>query len=107
MNPILRKDLLSLLRLRRSAILLMAFVITIGAVVLATWPQQGLVPLASQGDDALLFGLFMGQLLLLVLIVPGIASVSLTLEKENNTFDMIYASRLSGADHRRQDTIGH
>src|SRR5688572_14179351 len=97
MNPILRKDLLSLLRLPRCTAVMMAFVVVTGAVVLAAWPQQGVVPIASAGDDNLLLGLMIGQLLLLALIMPGIAAVSVTAERENNTLDMIYSSRLTPA----------
>jgi ABC-type transport system involved in multi-copper enzyme maturation permease subunit len=97
MNPVLRKDLLSLLRLRRVAVIQFAFLAVLAALVLATWPQQGVVAMASRGRDSLLLGLVIGQLALLALIVPGIASVSLVGEREANTWEMLYASRLSPA----------
>jgi ABC-type transport system involved in multi-copper enzyme maturation permease subunit len=97
MNPVLRKDLLSLLRLRRVAVIQFAFLAVLAALVLATWPQQGVIAMASRGRDSLLLGLVIGQLALLALIVPGIASVSLVGEREANTWEMLYASRLSPA----------
>ncbi|HEX8340169.1 MAG TPA: hypothetical protein VF624_04605 [Tepidisphaeraceae bacterium] len=95
MNPVFRKDILALLRLARIAGVFIAFIAVLGALVLATWPQQGLVPLATQGKDHLLLGLVMGQLLVLILAVPGVASVQLTEEREGNTLEMLYATRLS------------
>ncbi len=95
MNPVLRKDILGLLRLARIAAVFVVFVGLLAVLVLATWPQQGLVALATKGQDDLLMGLVMGQLLLLILAVPGVASVQLTEEKEGNTLEMLYATRLS------------
>jgi ABC-type transport system involved in multi-copper enzyme maturation permease subunit len=97
MNPVLQKDLLGLLRLKRVAAIHLVFIGVLSALVLATWPQQGIVAVAAQGRDALLLGLVVGQLMLLVLIVPGVAAVSIVGEREANTLEMLYASRLSAA----------
>lgn len=95
MNPVLKKDILELLRLRRVAAIQILFVGVLTLIVLATWPQQGVVSLASRGQDALLLGLILGQMALLVLFVPGVAAVSITSERERGTLEMLYASRLS------------
>ncbi len=97
MNPVLRKDLLGLLRLRRVAAIQVLFVATLAALLLATWPQGGVYSLAARGQDNLLLGLVMGQLVLLALFVPGVAAVALSGEREANTLEMLYASRLSAA----------
>lgn len=102
MNPVLRKDLIGLLRLKRIAAIQVLFVALIGLMVLLTWPQGGVLAgsvtigdrAAGPGSDDLLMGLVMGQLVLLVLLIPGIAAVSLTSEREGNTLEMLYASRL-------------
>jgi ABC-type transport system involved in multi-copper enzyme maturation permease subunit len=95
MNPVLRKDILGLLRLKRVAAIQIAFVATLALLLVMTWPQQGVVTLAARGHDTLMLGLIIGQIVLLTLFVPGIAAVSLTEEREANTLDMLYASRLS------------
>ncbi|HLL87668.1 MAG TPA: ABC transporter permease subunit, partial [Tepidisphaeraceae bacterium] len=97
MNPVLRKDLLGLLRLRRVAAIQVLFVAVLAVMVLATWPQGGVMAVAAQGRDSMLLGLVLGQLVLLILFVPGVAAVSLVGEREANTFEMLYASRLSPA----------
>jgi ABC-type transport system involved in multi-copper enzyme maturation permease subunit len=95
MNPVLKKDFLSVLRQRRVAAIQMLFAAVLALMVLATWPQQGVVSLASRGNDALLLGLILGQLVFLMLFVPGVAAVSITSEREAGTLEMLYASRLS------------
>src|SRR5882762_6133891 len=95
MNPLVRKELLGLFRLKRVAAIQVLFVAILGAIVMATWPQEGMLTLSAQGQDSLLLALIFGQLVMLVLLVPGIAAVSITGEKEQNTMEMLYASRLS------------
>lgn len=110
MNPVLHKDLLGLLRLKRVAVIQLFFLLTLGLMILASWPQSGVLqgtieagnadtPTASiaRSQDQLLLGLTIGQIVLLVLFVPGIAAVSLSGEREANTLEMLYASRLSPA----------
>jgi ABC-type transport system involved in multi-copper enzyme maturation permease subunit len=94
-NPLVRKELLGLFRLKRVAAIQVLFVAILGGIVMATWPQQGMLTLSAQGQDSLLLALIFGQLVMLVLLVPGIAAVSITGEKEQNTMEMLYASRLS------------
>src|SRR5688572_5159769 len=95
MNPVLRKEILGVLRLSRTAAIQVSFVAVLTLLVLATWPQRGMISLESRGQDALLLGVILGQLVLLVLFVPGVASVSITAERELGTLEMLYASRLS------------
>ncbi len=105
MNPVLRKDLLGLLRLRRVAAIQLFLIAALGLLVMATWPQGGVMA-GSVGvggsvirpHDNLLLGLVIGQIALLALFVPGIAAVSLSGEREANTLEMLYASRLSPAE---------
>lgn len=103
MNPVLRKDIVGLLRLKRVAAIHFLFVAVLAILVLLTWPQGGVLAgtlaigdaaAAGPASDDLLMGLVLGQLVLLMLLVPGIASVSLTSEREGNTLEMLYASRL-------------
>jgi ABC-type transport system involved in multi-copper enzyme maturation permease subunit len=95
MNPVLRKDLLALLRLPRVAVIQIAFVAVLAFMVLTSWPQGGVLPVAAQGRDDLLLGIIVGQLVLLTLFVPGIAATGISSERDGNTFEMLYASRLS------------
>ncbi|MEA2707808.1 MAG: hypothetical protein QOF78_409 [Phycisphaerales bacterium] len=107
MNPVLQKDLLALLRLKRVAAVQIVFVAVLAVMVLGSWPQGGVVEGSTQlggaGDagrsvmrsaDRFLLGLTLGQIVLLVLCVPGVAAVAVSGEREQNTLEMLYASRL-------------
>lgn len=108
MNPVLLKDLIGLLRLKRVAAIQVFFLLVLALLVLLTWPQAGVlegsfgasgdkIASVARGQDQLLLGLVIGQIVLLTLFVPGIAGVALTGEKEGGTLEMLYASRLSPA----------
>jgi ABC-type transport system involved in multi-copper enzyme maturation permease subunit len=95
MNPILRKDVLQTLREKRVAAIQVLFVVVLGLGVLACWPQQGVLSIATRAHDNLFDMLMLGQLVFLLLFVPGAAAVSLVSEMEVQTFEMLYASRLT------------
>src|SRR3954463_3366428 len=103
MNPVLQKDLLGLLRLKRVAAVQVVFVAVLAVMVLGSWPQGGVVEGSAKlggtqnvarSADRFLLGLTLGQIVLLVLFVPGVASVAVSGEREQNTLEMLYASRL-------------
>jgi ABC-type transport system involved in multi-copper enzyme maturation permease subunit len=106
MNPVLPKDLLALLRLKRVAAVQIVFVLVLAVMVLGSWPQGGVVAGSTdlgadgggrsvmRGADQFLLGLTLGQIVLLVLCVPGVAAVAVSGEREQNTLEMLYASRL-------------
>ncbi len=95
MNIVLKKDLVELLRLRRVAAIQIAFVVVLAFVTLETWPQSGVLAVAEQGRDMLLFALVVGQLALLTVFVPSMAATAICREREMNTFEMLYASKIS------------
>jgi len=100
MNPVLQKDLLALLRLKRVAAVQIVFVAVLAITVLGSWPQGGVAGSSLGGQtvvrsgDRFLLGLTLGQIVLLVLFVPGVAAVAVSGEREQATLEMLYASRL-------------
>jgi ABC-type transport system involved in multi-copper enzyme maturation permease subunit len=94
-NAVLMKDLLQTLRLKRVAAVQILWLMVLGAAVLEYWPQRGFVSIADSADDGLLFSLILGQVVLLILFVPGIAAVAIASEREANTLEMLSASLLS------------
>src|SRR5207253_6278496 len=96
-------DLLGLLRLKRVGAIQILFVAVLAVMVLGSWPQQGVLEGSARlarssnvvrGADRFLLGLTLGQIVLLVLFVPGVAAVAVSGEREQNTLEMLYASRL-------------
>src|SRR6266550_599247 len=95
MNPVLQKDILGLLRLKRVAAVQILFVAVLAVMVLGSWPQGGVLESSAvRSGDRFLIGLTLGQIVLLVLFVPGVAAVAVSGEREQNTLEMLYASRL-------------
>src|SRR5688572_17023339 len=100
MNPVLQKDLLALLRLKRVAAVQIVFVGVLAVMVLGSWPQGGVAEGSAElggggagaaarsvvrNADRFLLGLTLGQIVLLVLCVPGVAAVAVSGEREQNT----------------------
>jgi ABC-type transport system involved in multi-copper enzyme maturation permease subunit len=94
MNPILHKDALQTLREMRVVVVQALFVMVLGAGVIACWPQEGILSVATRAHDNLFDTVMLGQLVFLVLFVPGAAAVSLVSEVEIETFELLKASRL-------------
>jgi ABC-type Na+ efflux pump permease subunit len=76
------------------AIVQALFVTVLGIGVIACWPQEGIVSVATRANDNLFDTLMLGQLVFLLLFVPGAAAVSLVSEIEVETFELLRASRL-------------
>ena len=98
LSPVLVKEVKVSLRKTRAAILLIVF---LGAGFLATWmlwPQEGIYTLSAQSSHNLFTVLAMGQLALVALFAPAFTAPALTVEKERNTLEGLYATRLTSAD---------
>jgi len=94
-NPLVAKEVMLGLRKTRAAVLQVLF---LGACFLATWalwPQGGVYSLRAQSSHRLLTVLGIAQLALVALFAPAFASTALTMEKERNTLDSLYGTRLS------------
>ena len=93
--PLMFKDLKMSLRKRRAAILQLVF---LGACFLATWvlwPKEGIYSLNSQHAHHLFTVLGIGQLAMVVLFSPAFTSSAFTMERERNTFDLLYGTCMS------------
>lgn len=98
MNPIARKDLVGLLRMRAVLYAHVAYMVVMALIVVGSWPQSDMLTLASRGSNDLQLWLMIAQVALLVLIVPATAAPSIAGEREQNTLEMLVASRLGRAE---------
>ncbi len=96
-NPILRKEVLTSLRTRKALAMQVVYLLALIAVVFMLWPPGGMQSLGGDQAQRLLAVLGIGQLLLIALFAPAFTSTALTLEKERNTFESLFATRLSPA----------
>ncbi len=95
MPPLLHKDVLMGLRKKRSILLQMLFLTVCFSALWALWPEGGIYSLSSYRSQHLFTVLGLGQLALVTLFAPAFVSPAFTMEKERNTFDVLYGTKMS------------
>lgn len=94
-NPVLQRELLVNLRMKRAFLLLFVYQAALAALVYFAWPSKVYLDPTNQNDAKALVDLFfVGQYLLASLMAPSFASGSITGEKERKTYEMLLASPL-------------
>ncbi|MCH8839360.1 MAG: ABC transporter permease subunit [Planctomycetes bacterium] len=94
-NPVLQHELVVNLRMKRSFLLLFAYVAFLGLLVYAAWPEEQRLDLArSDKAKPLANLLFLGQYVLMSLMAPSFAAGAITGEKERKSYEMLLASPL-------------
>jgi ABC-type transport system involved in multi-copper enzyme maturation permease subunit len=97
-NPVLQRELLVNLRMKRSFALLFLYLAALSTVVYFAWPADTRVdPTRQQSGRQLIDLFFSGQYLLASLIAPSFAAGAITGEKERKTYEMLLASPLRPA----------
>lgn len=94
-NPILKKEVLSSLRTRKALVFQVVYLAVLIALIYDGWPPAGVQGLGGDQAKGLLVVLGVGQLLLIALIAPAFTATALTSEKEHNTLESLFATRLS------------
>ena len=98
-NPVLQRELLVNLRMKRAFLLLLVYIALLGLVVYTAWPNQAHLDLSNHPPEAkrLVNLFFLGQFALLSLMVPSFAAGTITGEKERQTYEMLLASPMRPA----------
>lgn len=93
-NPVLQRELLVNLRMKRAFLLLLVYQAALAVVVLIAWPHKS--RLLANSDDAreLVDLFFFGQYLLASLMAPSFAALAITGEKERKTYELLLATPL-------------
>jgi ABC-type transport system involved in multi-copper enzyme maturation permease subunit len=92
-NPVLQRELVVNLRMKRSFLLLFAYVAFLGLLVYAAWPAEQRLDLSDSDKAKPLVNLiFLGQYLLMSLMAPSFAAGAITGEKERKSYEMLIAS---------------
>lgn len=97
-NPILKRELTSALRAPVTLILAAVYLMVLGGLIWWMWPEQGIFSLAAQASRSILMVFTVTQLLLVILYAPAFAASSITSEKEQNTYDLLFATQLRPKD---------
>ncbi len=93
--PLIHKDVIMALRKKRSLVLQILFIFVCLSAVWMLWPETGLYSLSSYRTQHLFTVLGIGQLALVILFAPAFVSPAFTMEKERNTFDILYGTKMS------------
>jgi ABC-type transport system involved in multi-copper enzyme maturation permease subunit len=95
-NPIFQRELVTLLRNKKSFIFMALYVVLSALIVLSAWPKTGNTLLMQGAMSRELFSLFsLAQTFLLVLLIPATIGMSMTQEKEGETIDLLLVTPLS------------
>ena len=105
-NPVLQRELLVNLRMRRAFVLLFAYVTLLGVVVYMAWPQAKKIDMTNPEAAKRLVNLFfLGQYMIASLMAPSFAAGAITGEKERKTYEMLLASPLQAGRHRAGQAV--
>lgn len=97
-NPVLQRELIAHLRSPRAFALQAAFILVLGAIVVAAWPAEQKVDMTNPNAARRLVNLFfVAQFLFASLSAPAFAADALTGEKERKSYEMLLASALRPA----------
>ena len=96
-NPVLQRELLVNLRMKRAFVLLFVYQAVLAAVVFFAWPQETHLRANAQEAKQLVDMFFLGQYILASLMAPSFAAAAITGEKERKTYEMLLASPLKPA----------
>jgi ABC-type transport system involved in multi-copper enzyme maturation permease subunit len=93
-NPIITKELVSALRSRGAVVLAVVFVAVLSLLALAIWPRSGINPTGALLSRLFFAVILVAQLAMLGLFSPPFSATSITGEREQNTWEMLYYSLL-------------
>jgi ABC-type transport system involved in multi-copper enzyme maturation permease subunit len=96
-NPVLQRELLVNLRMKRAFLLLLIYIALLGLVVYTAWPAKVHIDIHKAEGAPLVTLFFLGQYVLLSLMVPSFAAGTITGEKERQTYEMLLASPMKPA----------
>jgi len=93
-NPVISREFITSLRLRRASVLALLYLTALTLLVLLMWPRSGVYSLAAQSSQRLFVTLSTTLLGMISLCAPAFTAVSITREKEQRTYEMLYQSLL-------------
>ena len=97
-NPILQRELKTSFRDPKTIFLLVTFLTILSAVLMFLWPKSGIFPQASDSSMQIFAIFLMSNLSLIILLVPALTSPSITTERENNSYSLLFTSLLSAGE---------
>jgi len=93
-NPIIRKEVLSALRTRKAYAMQGLFLLVSAGLIYTLWPAGGLQDVSGQQARNILGMLAIGELVMVMLFAPAFTAASITSEKEQNSFESLFATAM-------------
>lgn len=95
-NPIFRREFRAYTRCRKTLALTVLLVGSLAAVLHLLWPRTGVF---SEINSNEIFTVFLNlNLALIILIIPAFVSTTITQERENHSFDLLFTTLLTPAE---------
>lgn len=92
-NPIFHREFLANARCRKTLALTLSLIFALAATLVVLWPRTGIFAETNTNE---IFTVFLNlNLALVILLVPGFVSTTITQERENNSFDLLFTTLLS------------
>lgn len=95
MNPIVRRELIDLLRTRKATAVQAALALAVAALVLVRWPSEGVGDLTGATATQVLRVFGYGLLASLVLVLPAFSATSVVRERVKGTLALLLNSPMS------------
>ena len=94
-NPIFVREMKGAMRDPKIICLILGYVALLGVILMFLWPTSGIFSLASDSSQNIFTIFLMSNLALILLLVPALTSPSITTERENNSFDLLFTSLMT------------
>jgi ABC-type transport system involved in multi-copper enzyme maturation permease subunit len=94
-NPIFMREMKGAMRDPKIICLILGYVALLGVILMFLWPTSGIFSLASDSSLNIFTIFLMSNLALILLLVPALTSPSITTERENNSFDLLFTSLMT------------
>ena len=94
-NPIIQRELVGLLRLKRALVIQVALIVALAAMVVLVWPANAMNNLEGQQAARLLATFAYGLLVGLMLLAPVYPATAIVRERQQRTLVLLLTSRLS------------
>jgi ABC-type transport system involved in multi-copper enzyme maturation permease subunit len=95
-NPIFLREFRANTRCRKTLFLTLALILALATTLVLLWPRTGIFAETNTNE---IFTVFLNlNLALVILLVPGFVSTTITQERENRSFDMLFTTLLTPSE---------
>jgi len=94
LSALVKRELMVALRARRTRLVALGYLLALIAVVFWMWPDQAVFSIAAQSTRSMVLVFVVTLIALVLTYAPAVSATAIVSERENNSYDLLYASRL-------------